>query len=114
MPNLLDHIPEELPAEWADTLLEQGGLRIERIVSRGHASPSDGWFCQESDEWVLLFRGAAELEYRASGERVRLAAGDWLFIPAGREHRVSWTPADRDTVWLALHWTAPVANRPPA
>jgi cupin 2 domain-containing protein len=37
--NLFDGIPDELPEELFTTLLAADGLRIERIVSQGHASP---------------------------------------------------------------------------
>lgn len=104
MPNLLQDIPSDLPDEWLETLLQHRGLRVERIVSRGHTTPEGAWYCQNTDEWVLLVQGAAELEYRAPEDHARLNPGDWLFIPAGREHRVSWTAPGQNTVWLALHW----------
>jgi cupin 2 domain-containing protein len=104
VPNILDAIPPELPEEWMETLLESGGLRIERIVSRGHTTPENVWCCQETDEWVLLIQGDAQLQYRSPDGSEILKPGDWVFIPAGREHRVGRTAADRDTVWLAIHW----------
>lgn len=110
MPNLLQDIPAELPEEWSETLIEHRGLRVERIVSRGHTTPDGTWLCQARDEWVLLVQGAAELEYKAPDERTRLSPGDWLFIPAGRVHRVSWTIPGQDTIWLALHWALPAQN----
>lgn len=113
MDNLFTDIPEHLPAEWLQDLLVHRGLRIERIVSRGHTTPPGHWYEQDWDEWVLLIRGDAELEYRDPPARRRLAPGDWLFIPAGVAHRVSWTTPDEDTLWLALLWDAEADARMP-
>jgi len=52
---------------------------------------------------VLLLAGAARLWVDGSGE-LGLAPGDHVMIPAGVAHRVTWTPPDADTVWLAVHW----------
>jgi hypothetical protein len=37
--NLFDQLPSNLPEELFNTLLDTGTVRIERIVSQGHASP---------------------------------------------------------------------------
>ena len=37
--NLLDNIPADLPEELFTTILQANGIRIERIVSQGQASP---------------------------------------------------------------------------
>jgi len=103
MANLYDDIPEALPDELFDVIASAGSVEIERIVSRGHASPAAGWYDQARDEFVLLLRGAARLEFE-HGSPVDMAAGDWLNIPAHRRHRVAWTDPDRDTVWLAVHY----------
>ncbi|WP_018953297.1 cupin domain-containing protein [Thioalkalivibrio sulfidiphilus] len=113
MDNLFAGIPEHLPTEWLQDLLVHRGLRIERIVSRGHVSPPDHWYQQGWDEWVLLIQGEAELEYRDPSARRRLVPGDWLLIPAGIAHRVSWTTPDENTLWLALHWDAEADARTP-
>lgn len=103
MNNLYRDIPEALPEELFDVLLAAGDVEIERIVSRGHASPATGWYDQARDEFVLLLRGAARLEFEDAAP-VDMAAGDWLNIPAHRRHRVAWTDPKRDTVWLAVHY----------
>ena len=100
--NLLSAIPAELPDEWIEVLVSRAGLRIERIVSRGHASPDDFWYDQDETEWVLLIAGRARLRFRDPSETVELSAGDFLTIPAHRQHRVDWTTPDGDTVWLAI------------
>jgi cupin 2 domain-containing protein len=42
--NLLTELPAALPDELFQTLLTTPGFRIERIVSRGHASPAGFWY----------------------------------------------------------------------
>jgi cupin 2 domain-containing protein len=103
MANLFHTIPADLPAELFDTLLENGFVRIERIVSRGHATPAGQWYDQDRHEWVLLLQGAARLAF-ADGRELELAPGDWLEIPARQRHRVAWTDPAQDTVWLAVHY----------
>ena len=46
-------------------------VRIERIVSRGHCAPTEGWFEADRNEWVALLRGAAQLEFE-DGRELRL------------------------------------------
>ena len=103
MNNLYRDIPEVLPAERVDVLARATGMVIERIVSRGHASPDSGWYDQSRAEFVVLLRGAARLEFE-DGELLTLGPGDWLEIPAHRRHRVAWTDPDADSVWLAVHY----------
>ncbi len=103
--SLFADIPRELPAELTTVLAVGGGMRIERIVSRGHSSAEGGWYEQDEDEWVLLVTGAARLDL-AHGEPIELEAGDWVELPAGLRHRVAWTAPDRDTVWLAVFRSA--------
>ncbi len=103
--NLYTDIPPELPEELVQVLAEgRGRVRIERIVSRGQASPPGFWYDQEGAEWVVLLRGSAVLRFEGEDEVVPLAPGDWLEIPPGRRHRVEETAAGEDTVWLAVHW----------
>lgn len=88
--------------ESLETLLERPGIRIERIVSRGHASPADFWYDQDEHEWVFLLRGAARLRLEGPDEEIDLRPGDHLEIPAHRRHRVEWTDPAGETVWLAV------------
>ena len=102
MTNLLADLPARLPEELVQTLLSAPHLRIERIVSQGHASPPGFWYDQDEHEWVLLIRGAARL--RLDDEVVELKSGDFLNIPAHRKHRVEWTTPDELTIWLAIYY----------
>jgi cupin 2 domain-containing protein len=103
MNNLFNNLPEQLPQEAFTDLLNAGSVRIERILSKGQASPESGWYDQDEHEWVILLQGAAELTF-ASGEVVRLESGDYLNIPAHTSHRVSWTDPSHLTVWLAVFY----------
>jgi cupin 2 domain-containing protein len=106
MANLFNGIMPAADAERFDDLLMRPGVRIERIVSTGQATPAGAWQDQSWDEWVLLVEGAAGLELAGSPE-FRLGRGDHLLIPAGTPHRVAWTDPDRPTIWLAVHFGEP-------
>jgi cupin 2 domain-containing protein len=102
--NLFRQIPADLAEELVETLGSTANVRIERIVSRGHVSPPGFWYDQEEHEFVLLVSGRARLEFADGAAAVDFAAGDWLVIPAHRQHRVAWTDPDQETVWLAVHY----------
>ncbi len=93
-------------AERLETLLDRPGLRIERIVSTGQASPAGFWYEQADAEWVVLLSGEALLRFEDETEARRLHAGDWLYIEPGRRHRVDGTDPVAATVWLAVHHDA--------
>jgi cupin 2 domain-containing protein len=101
--NLFADTVPVLPAEAVATLAEAGSVRIERIVSHGHASPAGFWYDQERHEWVAVLRGAGRLAFE-DGATVELGPGDWVNIPAHRKHRVDWTTPAEPTVWLAVHY----------
>lgn len=101
--NLFADIPDDLPEELIQSLLSTPGLRIERIISLGHASPEGFWYDQEDDEWVLLLKGAACLRFEGE-EPIELQPGSFVNIPARRRHRVEWTDPGESTVWLAVHY----------
>lgn len=100
--NLLAKLPAAKRAEAFTELLARPGIRVERIVSHGQATPEAEPMVQESDEWVLLLEGAAGLRIEDSDE-VRLGPGDHVWIASGQRHWVTWTAKDRATVWLAVH-----------
>lgn len=102
--NIFEGVSEgPLPEERLTGLLAVPGLRIERIVSTGQASPPGFWYDQDWAEWVLVLSGSAGLLFEGEvGPRV-LRPGDHVLIPARARHRVEWTDPGRPTVWLAVH-----------
>ncbi|MDJ0386685.1 cupin domain-containing protein [Roseomonas sp. E05] len=101
---LAEHGPRPGPGEecFQDLLTAPGGARVERILSRGAASPPGFWYEQEWDEFVLVLSGAAVLAFPDGTER-RLAAGDYAILPALCRHRIAWTEPAEETLWLAVH-----------
>lgn len=99
--NLFEEVLQAKGVETYETLLEGGSVRIERIVSFGHASQEGFWYDQAEDEWVVLLEGAAILE-DVKGNKLLLKPGDTVWLPAGLKHRVAWTPKDKRTLWLAV------------
>lgn len=100
--NLFARLPAARRAEAFTALLERPGVRIERIVSRGQATPQDEPMVQEQDEWVVLLAGEAGIRIEDSAT-VTLRPGDWIAIAGGQRHWVTHTAADEPTIWLAVH-----------
>jgi cupin 2 domain-containing protein len=103
MNNLFSDIPAGLENELFETLASSDKVVVERIVSTGQVSPAEGWYDQDRNEFVVVLRGSARLEFE-DGSLCKLAAGDWVDIPAHRKHRVAWTDQTTETVWLAVHY----------
>jgi cupin 2 domain-containing protein len=108
--NIYAKVPNAKKKEVFQTLARNGKLRIERIVSRGQATPENIWLRESRDEWVIVLKGAAELRFQRSAGRVSLKEGDYIFIPANTPHRVEWTHQRRKTIWLAVTATKPPSN----
>ncbi|MCY4489383.1 MAG: cupin domain-containing protein [Deltaproteobacteria bacterium] len=99
--NLYD-LPDSLPeAEAFTDLIPDRGVKIERIVSHGQATPAGEWYDQDRDEWVVLIQGEAVLAYEA-GDKLRLNAGDHVLIPAHQRHRVEHTSRTPPCIWIAV------------
>lgn len=104
---LLKNIFASLPdsdIELFETLLERPGIKVERIISSGQATPCDEWYDQARDEWVLLLSGSASLLIEGEAMPRNLLPGDYLYLPARCRHRVEQTDPNVKTVWLALHF----------
>lgn len=101
---LLGDIPVELPEEIFDTICLSDSVKIERIVSRGHASPEGFWYDQEKNEFILIVQGSAGLRIENERDIVVLKTGDYLNIGAHAKHRVEWTDPACDTIWLAVYY----------
>ena len=98
--NLFSELPNSLPEELIDKLVDTGEIRIERIISTGHASPPGFWYDQSVNEWVAILRGEAVLAFE--DETQILKPGDYVLIPPHRKHRVNSTSLTEPTVWLAV------------
>lgn len=103
--NILEDMPAKLSEEEIKTVASSPATRIERIVSTGQASPPGFWYDQDLDEWVVVLKGRARLEFESQEELIEMSAGDWISIPAHERHRVAWTSSDEPTVWLAVHYS---------
>ena len=101
--NLFNDIPGEMPDEMYTQIVRTEVIRIERIVSRGQASPPGFWYDQETNEWVLLVKGSATLRF-PDGRQIDLLPGDHVLIPRHLRHRVERTAQDEETLWLAVHY----------
>lgn len=100
--SLLSGLPAAARGEVVDLLLEARGVRLERIVSEGQASPKGFWYDQKQAEWVMVLAGAARLAIEGEETERELGPGDAVYLPAHCRHRVTWTDPDQPTVWLAL------------
>jgi cupin 2 domain-containing protein len=70
--NLLRDLAPKGSEEEITQLLRAPAVRIERIVSHGHASAPGFWYDQDRAEWVLLLQGAAILTFEREAEPIRL------------------------------------------
>ena len=104
MGNLFSPLPSQLPEEVSQMLVNSASVRIERIVSHGHASPAGFWYDQEKSEWVILLKGDAKLFFEGDEQPVHMKPGDYINIPAHHRHRVEWTTPDEPTVWLRVRY----------
>ena len=107
--NILEHIGRDAVDEEFTELVAAEGVKIERIVSTGQASPPEFWYDEEWSEWVLLLSGPAGLLFEGETAPRELKRGDYLLILAGRRHRVEWTDASDGaddlaccSIWLVV------------
>jgi cupin 2 domain-containing protein len=100
--NIFDDLPHHMPKEVVQTVIRAADVRIERIISHGHASPADVWYDQPQHEWVIVLKGAARLQFEDG--MVEMKVGDFINIPAFKKHRVDWTTPGEPTVWLGVRY----------
>lgn len=101
--NLFQQIPTDLSEEFFENIVKSQSFRLERIISRGHATPEGEWYDQDDNEWVMLLQGSAGLCLEGK-KTIIMGPGDHLLLPAGLKHRVEWTDSATETIWLALHF----------
>jgi cupin 2 domain-containing protein len=101
--NIFDNIPSNIPEEIIESLMDSDGIKVERIISKGHVSPKDFWYDQDKNEFVILLKGIAKLLFE-NDEQITLSAGDYISIPAHKKHRVEWTDPETETIWFAIFY----------
>ncbi|MDI3325019.1 cupin domain-containing protein [Pontibacterium granulatum] len=108
MKSVLTDLPADKVQEHFEDLLTRPGVKLERIVTYGQATPPGEWYDQAWDEWVMIVQGEAKLLMARDEQLLHMKPGDHVLLPAHCRHRVEWTPEGQTTIWLALHLGEPV------
>ena len=101
--NIFNQIPEFSEKEIFEDIILNNILKIERIISYPGKIEDNKWYDQDNDEWVILLKGSATLEFE-NNKLLQLNPGDYLFIPAHLKHKVKETNQYEPTIWLAAHF----------
>ncbi len=102
--NIFSGIKNQSPEEIFETIIKTNQFKIERIISSGQSTDKEKWYDQDVDEWVILLKGSDSLLFEGNNEEIIMKPGDYVNIPAHQKHRVEWTDAKEDTIWLAVHY----------
>lgn len=101
--NIFNDLPEfPQQEELFQILCQNENIRIERIISSGQHSLVNYWYDQIQNEFVIVLKGQAELEFE--DRTLTLKPGDYLNIPARVRHRVKSTDLSDFTIWLAVFY----------
>ena len=101
--NIFTNIPADIPEEIFETIIESDSIKVEKIISRGQKSPGNFWYDQDKNEWLIIIKGEARLQFE-NNQIIDLVKGDYINIPAHQKHRVEWTKPDIETIWLAIFY----------
>ena len=101
--NLFSEIPAILPEELVDVLITHSHIRLERIVSKGHASPEGFWYDQAEHEWVLVVQGEALLLLEGAAEPIRMKQG--MLLNAIKQRRR--LHSNRIRIFITVHNHSP-------
>lgn len=102
--NIFSEIPTSIPKEVFNSIIDKDGIKIERIISKGHTTEKDKWYNQEKNEWLIMLKGKAELLFKNNNQIIKMKKGDYLNISAHTEHRVTKTSKKEETIWLTIHY----------
>mgnify|MGYP000565376680 CR=1 FL=1 len=100
--NIFENIIVDKNKEQFFELLKHENVRVEKIVSNGQTTPSQEWYDQDENEFILLLEGDAVIEFK--DKEVTLLKGDYLIIEKHIRHRVKYTNTSKPTVWLAVFY----------
>ena len=100
--SIFGNIPQNIPEELFENIVSTKNIKIERIISKGHTSPSYGWYDQEENEWVILLEGEASIEFE--DKTIHLKKGDYINIPSHQKHKVIKTSKNPPAIWLAIFY----------
>jgi cupin 2 domain-containing protein len=100
--NLFKNIPNSIPNEIFEKIISTPSIKIERIISNGQKSAPNFWYDQEQSEWILVLQGEARLQFE--DKTISLASGDYINIEPHQKHRIDWTTAQEETIWLAIFY----------
>jgi len=92
--NFLSKIPSQIPKEIFESIASSENVKIERIISKGQATQKGKWYDQEKNEFVLVLKGNAVIEFD-NNEKVSMNEGDYVIIPKHVKHRVTETSKDK-------------------
>lgn len=101
--NIFKDLPLSSPDEIFESIIENENIKIERIISEGHATSEGYWYDQDQNEFVMLLQGKAQISF-TEDEPVVLNPGEYIIIPAHKKHRVEWTSKIEKTLWLAVFY----------
>lgn len=102
--NIFSNLPRHILDEIFEEIINTKACKVERIISKGQASPAGFWYDQELNEWVVVLKGRAVLKFQDNQEVMEMGPGDYVNIPAHCKHREEWTDSHTVTIWLAIHY----------
>lgn len=83
--------------ERVEEIIRVGGVVVNQILSGRLDAAGD--YLQDHAELAIVLAGGAVME--VDGDRLDLAAGDWVLLPADTPHRLIST--EPGTSWLTIH-----------
>ncbi len=102
--NFFENIVTDRNEEIFEEILSEPGIKIERIISSGQATPPGEWYDQATAEWVILLQGSAGIFFEGEDELIKMQPGDYLYIPPHKRHRVEFTDNNQTSLWIAVHF----------
>lgn len=101
--NIFESLNLNFEKEIFEDIKDVKNVKIGRIISSGQATPPGEWYDQIQDEWAILVKGEADLLFEGEDAPLKLKAGDYVFIPAHKKHRVERTKEGEASIWIAVH-----------